>query len=82
LQQAASEVANRGIIRHSTTHRVQALRRRDGLSAVDSLALHWPEYLMEAAELGAYMFLTCAFATMLQHPATDAPDRAHKLGNT
>ena len=25
---------------------------------------------MEAAELGLYMFLTCAFATLLQHPAS------------
>jgi len=70
LQQAGSEVANRGIIRHGQTHRVRALRRRDGLSAVDSVVLHWPEYLMEAAEVGVYMFLTCAFATLLQHPAS------------
>ena len=35
-----------------------------------SLRLHWPEYLMEAAEMSLYLFLTCLFATMLQHPAS------------
>jgi aquaporin Z len=70
LQQAGSEVANRRILCHGQTHRVRVLRRRDGLSAVDSVVLHWPEYLMEAAEVGVYMFLTCAFATLLQHPAS------------
>ena len=40
------------------------------LSALDSLRLHWPEYLMEAGELGLYMFSACAFATLLQLPAS------------
>lgn len=40
------------------------------LGALSSLRLHWPEYLMEAAELGLYMFATCAFATLLQHPGS------------
>ena len=71
MQQTATDLANRGTIRQwRTSHTARALRRRDGLSAVYSLALHWPEYLMEAAELGLYMFLTCAFATLLQHPAS------------
>ena len=42
-------------------------RARD---VVSSLRLHWPEYLMEAGELALYMFLACAFATLLQHPAS------------
>lgn len=69
MQPAANEVVNRGIIPTAHSH-PRALHRRDGLSAGASLALHWPEYLMEAAELGLYMFLTCAFATLLQHPAS------------
>ena len=44
--------------------------RRDPLNAIRSLRLHWPEYLMETGELALYMFLTCAFATVLQHPAS------------
>ncbi len=53
--------------------RARALRRADGLSALDSVRLHWPEYLMEASELGLYMFLTCGFATLVRHP--DSPLR-------
>jgi aquaporin Z len=34
------------------------------------LRFHWPEYLMEAGELALYMFSACAFATLLQHPAS------------
>jgi aquaporin Z len=40
------------------------------LNAVGSLRCHWPEYLMEAAGLALYMIFTCAFATLLQHPAS------------
>ena len=40
------------------------------LNALTSLRGHWPEYLMEACELGLYMFLVCAFATLLQHPTS------------
>src|SRR5215472_16060456 len=29
---------------------------------------NWPEYLMEAAAIGLYLFFTCFFATVLQHP--------------
>jgi len=39
-------------------------------SALRTLSLHWPEYLMEAGELTLYMFSACAFATLLQHPAS------------
>src|SRR5260370_41367663 len=44
--------------------------RYEAMNALASLRLHWPEYLMEAGELGLYMFFTCAFATLLQHPAS------------
>jgi len=40
---------------------------RSGLSA---LALHWPEYLMEAACLGLFMVSACSFTILLQHPAS------------
>jgi aquaporin Z len=42
----------------------------EALDVVASLRLHWPEYLMEVAEMGLYLFLTCLFATLLQHPAS------------
>jgi aquaporin Z len=40
------------------------------LSAADSLRFHWPEYLMEAAEAGLYLFSACVVATLLWHPAS------------
>jgi aquaporin Z len=42
----------------------------DEWGALESLRCHWPEYLMEAGELGLFMFSACAFATLLQHPAS------------
>ena len=31
---------------------------------------HWPEYLMEAAELGSFMISACVFTALLEHPAS------------
>ena len=42
----------------------------DEWGALESLRRHWPEYLMEAGELGLFMFSACAFATLLQHPGS------------
>lgn len=42
----------------------------DTLGVSASLRLHWPEYLMEAGEISLFMFCTCSFATLLQHPAS------------
>ncbi len=36
----------------------------------EAVARHWPEYLMEAAELGAFMVSACLFAALLEHPAS------------
>jgi aquaporin Z len=35
-----------------------------------ALREHWPEYLMEAAEIGMFMISACVFATILWHPAS------------
>jgi aquaporin Z len=37
---------------------------------INALKQHWPEYLMEAAELGAFMVSACAFGVLLEHPAS------------
>jgi aquaporin Z len=64
------------IAKSGTIGRVGVLRRRmtlglrEALSAPGRLRPHWPEYLMEAGELALYMFFACAFATLLQHPAS------------
>jgi len=36
----------------------------------EALALHWPEYLIEAAGLGVFMVSACFFGTLLEHPAS------------
>ena len=36
----------------------------------DVLKQHWPEYLMEAAELGLFMFSACVFTVLLYHPSS------------
>ena len=36
----------------------------------DALRKHWPEYLMEAVELGLFMFSACAFSVLLYHPSS------------
>ena len=40
-----------------------------------ALRAHWPEYLMEAAELALFMIAACAVVVFLEHPAS----RAHAL---
>jgi aquaporin Z len=49
---------------------VQVLSEREPASAIESLRLHWPEYLMEGAEVTLYLFLTCVFAGLLLYPAS------------
>jgi aquaporin Z len=58
-------VNNTGLL--STPH---AASVSDTLGVAASLRLHWPEYLMEAGEMSLFMFCTCSFATLLQHPAS------------
>jgi len=37
---------------------------------IDALKQHWPEYLMEATELGLFMVSACAFTVLLFHPVS------------
>src|SRR5713226_8095364 len=45
-----------------------AVMQAPQLSALASLRLHWPEYLMEAALLGTFMALACAFGVLYGFP--------------
>jgi len=38
-----------------------------------ALRAHWPEYLMEGAELGLFMLSACAFTVLLFHPDSSVP---------
>ena len=56
--------------RHPRIEPQAAVAKKCALSAAEALRLHWPEYLMEAAESGLYLFSACAAATLLWHPAS------------
>src|SRR5215467_6678008 len=47
--------------------RLEASQRHKAILAIES---HWPEYLMEAAELGLFMVSACSFTVLLEHPAS------------
>ena len=44
---------------------------------VDAFRKHWPEYLMEATELGLFMFSACAFTILLYHPSSPLAQTIH-----
>ena len=39
---------------------------------IEALRKHWPEYLIEAGALGAFMVSACSFAALLGHPESPA----------
>jgi len=39
-------------------------------SAALALKTHWPEYLMESAELALFMISACVVTVVLEHPAS------------
>jgi aquaporin Z len=48
---------------------IYAVRRRKG-QMIRSLQSHWPEYLMEGAELALFMVAATAFTALIQYPAS------------
>jgi aquaporin Z len=52
------------------TSGASAVPARAELGLRAALQQHWPEYLMEAAELGAFMISACVFVALLEHPGS------------
>lgn len=50
---------------------------RSSTRMVDAFRKHWPEYVMEAAELGLFMFSACAFTVLLFHPSSPLAQTIH-----
>jgi catechol 2,3-dioxygenase-like lactoylglutathione lyase family enzyme/glycerol uptake facilitator-like aquaporin len=50
------------------------------LTLWQALGRHWPEYLMEAGGLGAFMLSACAFTVLLFHPESPLSQAAGPLG--
>jgi hypothetical protein len=76
---AATPPSARRLWWYLVEHWREAFIGRELASAVGRLRFHWPEYLMESAEVGLYLFLTCVFASLLLFPAS--PVR-HFIGST
>ena len=64
-----NQLVESGSIGDGRLQQTDTFLRSRASSALGTLGLHWPEYLMEAGELGLYMFFACVFATLLQHPS-------------
>src|SRR5262245_18565409 len=47
------------------------------LAAIGSLQAHWPEYLMEAALLGAFMVSACIFGALYEFPQSPVRQAIH-----
>src|SRR5436190_14926038 len=54
-----------------------AVSNRWSTRMIDALKKHWPEYLMEAAELGSFMISACAFTVLLYHPSSALAQNIH-----
>jgi aquaporin Z len=65
-----SETPKSGVAESQSAQTHRMWYSRAPLNALGTLHSHWPEYLMEAGEIASYMFLVCAIATLLLHPAS------------
>ena len=61
----------------ATQNKIIAFEARWTTRMLDALKKHWPEYLMEAAELGLFMFSACAFTVLLFHPSSPIAQSIH-----
>ena len=46
-------------------------------NSISAFTKHWPEYVMEAVELGLFMFSACAFSVLLFHPTSPLAETIH-----
>lgn len=65
---AQTRVANAQNLATMPAPVVASLERASNLGAFTSLRLHWPEYLMEASLLGAFMASACVFGVLYGFP--------------
>ena len=61
------EAPNLAVIQMPTPLKSRCLQTPK-LGALASLRLHWPEYLMEASLLGAFMVSACVFGVLYGFP--------------
>ncbi len=61
------EAPNLAVMRRQTPTR-SVVSQTPKLGALESLRLHWPEYLIEASLLGAFMVSACVFGALYEFP--------------
>ena len=61
------EAPNLAVMQMHTSTQI-AVSQAPKLGALASLGLHWPEYLMEASLLGAFMVSACVFGALYEFP--------------
>ncbi len=61
------EAPNLAVIERQTPTR-SVVSQTPKLGALESLRLHWPEYLIEASLLGAFMVSACVFGALYEFP--------------
>ena len=70
-------LANQSNLEFDSKGTATAGARRARGCFVSALALHWPEYLMEAAELGLFMVSACFFSVLLGYPGSPIARAIH-----
>src|SRR5947209_462420 len=51
--------------------------QRPRLNAIESLRAHWPEYVIEAGLLGAFMISACVFGALYEFPQSPVHRALH-----
>ena len=59
-------------VAEGATASIRTERNSAAQAGVVALKEHWPEYLMEGAELAVFMMSACIFTALLEHPASPA----------
>ena len=70
------DTPNLAVIQMQTPTQI-AMSQTPKLGALASLRLHWPEYLMEASLLGAFMVSACVFGALYEFPAFSRSSSNH-----
>ena len=66
----ASRMVREPFVALASTTRSAAAPNQAQLALRATLQEHWPEYLMEAAELGAFMLSACLVVALVEHPGS------------
>src|SRR5712692_231957 len=70
MKSAFTQEANVSALLHQAEAGAADQPAHADLNLRTALRTHWPEYLMEAAELGLFMMSACVVVALLEHPVS------------